>query len=307
MEATSAAPWGEHDTLICRLDADGILEVRLNRPEQLNAFTPRMCAELMAVFTRVNRDDAVRAVLVTGAGRAFCAGMDLADQDKGNAFGLAERPTPSLRALRDGYGQAVFIDGVRDLGGQLALAIQDCLKPVAAAINGPAVGIGATMTLSMDFRLASTAAKIGFVFGRIGIVPEACSSWLLPRLVGLQQALEWVYGAEPFGAEEALRGRLVRSIHDPASLVPDTRALLVKMTRDRSPAGMAMTRRMLWRNGAREAAVEAHLLESLAMHWQGFRDGAEGVAAFREKRSPRFTGRVTDGLPCDFADWWTSD
>jgi enoyl-CoA hydratase/carnithine racemase len=184
--------------------ADRVLTLTLNRPDQLNAFTVEMANELVHAFGRASEDDAVGAVVVTGAGRAFCAGMDLSRP--GNVFGLDETLTPTLRDMNERLHDPVIESGLRDTGGRVTLAIFDCKKPVIAAINGPAVGIGATMTLAMDVRLASDKARIGFVFGKIGIVPEACSSWFLPRIVGIAQALEWTYSADIIDAEEARRG-----------------------------------------------------------------------------------------------------
>jgi enoyl-CoA hydratase/carnithine racemase len=190
---------------------DGLLTITLNRPEQLNAFTPQMAAELIDAFERASREDAVRAVIVTGAGKAFCAGMDLSAT--GNVFGLDESLAPTLADMHDRLDDPAIVHGVRDTGGRVALAIFECTKPVIGAVNGAAVGVGATMTLPMDIRLASEKARIGFVFGKVGIVPEACSSWFLPRIVGISQALEWVYSADIFDAEEARRGGLVRAVY----------------------------------------------------------------------------------------------
>src|SRR5215217_7277320 len=222
-----------YETLDWTVDPDGIATLTLDRPDALNAFDLTMARELEQVFLTDARDDAVRAVVVTGAGRAFCAGMDLSAE--GNVFGLDETLAPTPEDFRKRYDEPPFDTGIRDTGGKVTLAIHALPKPVIGAINGAAVGIGATMTLAMDLRLASEKAKIGFVFGRLGIVPEACSSWFLPRLVGMQQALEWVYSAEIFGAEEALRGRLVRSIHAPETLVADAQALARKFIAGRSP------------------------------------------------------------------------
>src|SRR6186713_1429987 len=191
--------------------ADGILTITLNRPDQLNAFTPQMAAELIDAFHAASADDAVKAVIVTGAGRAYCAGMDLSAV--GNVFGLDEQLHPTLADMHDRLDDPTIVHRVRDTGGRVTLAIYDCAKPVIAAINGAAVGIGATMTLPMDVRLASDKARIGFVFGRLGIVPEAASSWFLPRIVGISRALEWTYSADILTAEEALAGGLVRSVH----------------------------------------------------------------------------------------------
>ncbi len=272
--------------------AEGILTLTLNRPEQLNAFTVQMADDLEHAFRRVNDDDAVRAVVVTGEGRAFCAGMDLSVD--GNVFGLneSERPTPDDMRIR--FNDADFIDGVRDTGGRVTLAIYDCTKPVIAAVNGPAVGIGATMMCAMDVRLASEKARIGFVFGKLGIVPEACSTWFLPRIVGIPQALEWFYSADILTAAEAKDGGLIKSVHAPEDLLPAAYALAEKFTKNRSPAGIALTRQMVYRNSAQQHPVEAHKVDSLAMFWASVGDGKEGVAAFLEKRDPQFTSSTSE-------------
>ncbi|HBX71418.1 MAG TPA: enoyl-CoA hydratase, partial [Halieaceae bacterium] len=192
--------------------------------------------------------------------------------------------------------------GVRDTGGRVTLAIFDCTKPVIAAINGPAVGIGATMTLAMDIRLASDRARIGFVFGKLGIVPEACSSWFLPRIVGIQQALEWVYTADIFDAQEALTGRLVKAVYTPDELLPAARALALRIISKRSPVATALARQMLYRNAAAEHPRTAHEVDSIAMFYTSLGDGKEGVASFREKREPAFTGKAS-AMP-DFYPWW---
>lgn len=282
---------------------DGLLKLTLNRPEQMNAFTVEMANELEHAFNRASLDDEVRVILVTGAGRAFCAGMDLSKE--GNVFGLDETLTPSLADMHERLNAADIHAGVRDTGGRVTLAIQACRKPVVAAINGAAVGIGATMTLAMDFRLASEKARIGFVFGRLGIVPEACSSWFLPRIVGLQQALEWIYTADIFDAQEALRGRLVRSVHSPETLLQEAEAFARRLVQDRSPAATALSRQMLYRNSAQTHPLEAHRIDSLAMFYTSIGDGKEGVAAFREKRQPRFSSKASS-LP-DFYGEWTAD
>jgi enoyl-CoA hydratase/carnithine racemase len=273
-----------YTTLDWQLD-DGLLTLTLNRPEQLNAFTVEMAEELVDAFNRASLDDEVRVIVVTGAGRAFCAGMDLSME--GNVFGLDESLRPTLADMDDPEQPAIH-RGVRDTGGRVTLAIYNCRKPVVAAINGAAVGIGATMTLAMDFRLASEKARIGFVFGRLGIVPEACSSWFLPRIVGLQQALEWVYTADILDAQEALRGRLLRSVHAPETLLADAQAFARRLVQDRSPVAVALSRQMLYRNSAKEHPLEAHRVDSLAMFYASIGDGKEGVAAFREKRAPAF-------------------
>ena len=267
--------------------ADGILTLTLNRPEQLNAFTVQMADDLEHAFRRVNNDDDVRAVVVTGEGRAFCAGMDLSIG--GNVFGLNEDERPTPQDMETRFDDADFIDGVRDTGGRVTLAIYDCTKPVIAAVNGPAVGIGATMMCAMDIRLASEKARIGFVFGKLGIVPEAASTWFLPRIVGIPQALEWLYGADILTADEAKEGGLVRSVHAPDDLLPAAYALARKFTENRSPVGIALTRQMVYRNSAQQHPVEAHKVDSLAMFWTSVADGKEGVASFLEKRDPVFT------------------
>ncbi|MEK1907482.1 MAG: crotonase/enoyl-CoA hydratase family protein [Pseudomonas sp.] len=282
---------------------DGLLKLTLNRPEQMNAFTIEMANELEHAFNRASLDDEVRVILVTGAGRAFCAGMDLSKE--GNVFGLDESLTPSLVDMHERFDAPDIHDGVRDTGGRVTLAIQACRKPVVAAINGAAVGIGATMTLAMDFRLASEKARIGFVFGRLGIVPEACSSWFLPRIVGLQQALEWVYTADIFDAQEALRGRLVRSVHAPETLLQEAEAFARRLVQDRSPAATALSRQMLYRNSAQAHPLDAHRIDSLAMFYTSIGDGKEGVAAFLEKRPPNFSSQASSLPP--FYDEWTAD
>jgi enoyl-CoA hydratase/carnithine racemase len=274
------------------VDADGIATLTLDRPEELNAFTVTMARELEQVFLGAATDDSVRAIVVTGAGRAFCAGMDLSAE--GNVFGLDETLDPTPADLREHLTEEPYQDGVRDTGGKVTLAIHACPKPVIAAINGPAVGIGATMTLAMDIRMASTKARIGFVFGRLGIVPEAASTWFLPRIVGLQQALEWVYSAEILTAEQALAGRLVRSVHEPDELLAAAYDLARSFVVRRSPVALALAKQLLYRNSSAPHPVDAHRADSLAMFHTSIGDGKEGVAAFREKREPDFTGRASE-------------
>jgi enoyl-CoA hydratase/carnithine racemase len=280
------------ETLQVEVDDAGVATLTLSRPDQLNAFDLTMAGELQEFFSTDARDDAVRAVVVTGAGRAFCAGMDLSAE--GNVFGLDESLRPTPEELREHLTEAPYEEGLRDTGGKVTLAIHALPKPVIAAVNGPAVGIGATMTLAMDLRLASTKARIGFVFGRLGIVPEAASSWFLPRIVGIQQALEWVYSAEVLDAETALAGRLVRSVHEPDDLLPAALELARSFVVDRSPVALALAKQLLYRNSAAADPLEAHLSDSLAMFWTSLGDGKEGVAAFKEKRTPTFTGRASD-------------
>ena len=287
-----------YETLDWTVD-DGVLTLTLDRPDQLNAFTVTMAEELVAAFDRASADDDVAAVVVTGRGRAFCAGMDLSAE--GNVFGLDESLEPTLADLHDRLDDPEIVAGVRDTGGRVALAIYACTKPVIAAINGAAVGIGATMTLPMDVRLASDRARIGFVFGRLGIVPEACSTWFLPRIVGISRALEWVYSADILTAQEAYDGGLVRSVHPEDELLGAAQELARKFVAGRSPVATALARQMMYRNSAQEHPLEAHRVDSLAMFYTSVGDGKEGVAAFREKRDPDFTGRASQLPP--FHPW----
>ncbi|CAM3977279.1 MULTISPECIES: crotonase/enoyl-CoA hydratase family protein [Tsukamurella] len=280
------------ETISWTVDGDGVATLLLDRPDQLNAFSVTMARELTEFFEVHAHSDEIRAVVVTGSGRAFCAGMDLTGE--GNVFGLDETidpPTPEEFVAN--YDQPPFQDGVRDTGGKLTLAIYSLPKPVIAAINGPAVGIGATMTLAMDTRLASTKARIGFVFGRLGIVMEACSSWFLPRIVGPSQALEWVYSADILTAEEAHAGRLVRSIHEPDELVGAAQELARSWVKGRSAVGVAINKQLIYRGLGAATPLEQHLADSLGMYYTSIGDGKEGVAAFLEKRSPEFTSRAS--------------
>lgn len=281
--------------------SEGILTLTLNRPEHLNSFTVEMANELEAAFTRASDDDEVRAIVVTGAGRAFCAGMDLNRQ--GNVFGLDETQQPTLGDMEERLDTPEIANGVRDTGGKVTLSVFRCKKPVIAAINGPAVGIGATMTLPMDVRIASTEARIGFVFGRIGIVPEACSTWFLPRVVGLPQALEWTYSAEVFDAVEAQRGGLVRSIVQPEKLLTEAYRIAHKFIDQRSPVAVALTRQMMYRNSALPHPLEAHKVDSLAVFYASLKDGKEGVRAFLEKRPAQFGAKCSTDLPPFFEEW----
>jgi enoyl-CoA hydratase/carnithine racemase len=270
--------------------SDHILTITLHRPDRLNAFTPTMAQELIAAFERADADDDVRAVVVTGAGRGFCAGADLGGG--GATFDWRGR-------------EAEGEDGVvRDGGGRVALRIFDCTKPVIAAINGPAVGVGITMTLPMDIRLASEEAKIGFVFTRRGIVPEACSSWFLPRVVGISRAMEWVATGRVFSAQEALAGGLVRSVHPAEELSSAARALAREIAEHAAPVSVALARRLLWRMLGAAHPMDAHRADSRAMFSRGQSDDArEGVTAFLEKRPARFTDSVAAGLPDVFPDY----
>lgn len=269
---------------------DGIATITLNRPEKLNAFTATMRAELIAAFDQVDADDAVRAVIVTGAGRAFCAGADLSAGGKTfdyAARGLAEDGTPR-----------------RDGGGTVSLRIFDCKKPVIAAVNGPAVGVGATMQLPMDVRLAAEEARFGFVFTRRGVVPEACSSWFLPRLVGIQQALDWVLTGRVFGAEEARQGGLVKRVLPAAELMLAARALAREIADNTSAVSVALARQMLWRMLGADHPMAAHKIDSRGIQAMGRSpDAYEGVQSFLEKRRPRFTMRPSQDMPTYFP-WW---
>jgi enoyl-CoA hydratase/carnithine racemase len=293
---TSADP--AYETLEYAVE-DRVLTLTLDRPEQLNAFTVTMAHELVAAFERASVDDEVAAVVVTGRGRAFCAGMDLSTE--GNVFGLDEAMSPTLEDLHERLEDPDVVAGVRDTGGLVTLAIYACPKPVIAAINGPAVGIGATMTLAMDVRLASTRARVGLVFGRLGIVPEACSTWFLPRIVGMSRALELVYTAHVLDAAAAREVGLVRSLHEPEDLLPAAYELAQRFTRGRSPVATALARQMMYRNSAQPHPLEAHRIDSLAMFYTSLGDGKEGVAAFGEKREPDFTGTTREMPP--FYPW----
>lgn len=279
---------------------DHILTLTLNRPEHLNAFTVEMAQELIDAFDRASNDDKVRVVVVTGEGKAFCAGMDLSVG--GNVFGLDESQLPDMADMEARCAGDGKIDSVRDTGGLVALAIYECNKPVIAAINGAAVGIGATMTCAMDIRLASEKARIGFVFNKIGITPEACSSWFLPRIVGISQALEWVYTAEILSAEDALAGGYVKAIVPPEQLLDEAYTLARRIAKH-SPVAIAMSRQMMYRNAAQPHPIEAHKVDSLAIFYASQKSGKEGVAAFLEKREAVFEDRTSTDMPA-FYPWW---
>jgi enoyl-CoA hydratase/carnithine racemase len=259
-----------------------VMTITLNRPERLNAWTATMGRELREAFDAADADDEVRAVIVTGAGRGFCAGADL--EAGGETF--------------DYRARGVSAETPRDNGGELTLRIFDSTKPVIAAINGPAVGVGATMTLPMDVRLAAESARIGFVFTRRGIVPEAASSWFLPRVVGISRAMEWVATGRVFAAQEALAGGLVRSVHSAEELMPAARALALEIAESTSAVSVALARQMMWRMLGAEHPMIAHRADSRGMFSRGqSADAMEGVTAFLEKREARFPDRVSDGLP----------
>ena len=280
--------------------SDRILTITLNRPEQMNAFTVEMANELEDAFRRASEDDDVGAIVVTGAGKAFCAGMDLSKE--GNVFGLNESLQPTMDDMENRLSDEAIHGGVRDTGGRVTLAIYDCKKPVIAAINGAAVGIGATMTLAMDIRLASEKARIGFVFGKIGITPEACSSWFLPRIVGISQALEWVYSGDILTPAEALQGRLIKAVYSPEELLNEAYKLAHKFVDNRSPVAVALARQLMYRNSAENHPIEAHKSDSLAMFYTSVGDGKEGIKSFLEKRAPDYQSKASNMPP--FYPWW---
>jgi enoyl-CoA hydratase/carnithine racemase len=271
-----------------------VFTIVLDREERLNAFTLAMQRELCDAFDRADADDEVRAVVVTGRGRGFCAGADLAaggasfDIDAGSAA----------------TGSGTSADQHRDEGGLVALRIFACTKPVIAAVNGPAVGVGATMTLPMDIRLAAESARFGFVFARRGLVPEACSSWFLPRVVGISTALEWTFTGRVFGAGEALERGLVRSVHPDDDLLPAAQAIAAEIASSTSAVSVALSRQMLWRMLGADHPMDAHRVDSAAIAHLGRSDDVrEGVLSFLEKRRPRFTDSVTSDMP-PFVPWW---
>ena len=278
---------------------DYILTLTLNRPEALNSFTVEMANELIDVFNKASDDDAIRVIVVTGAGRAFCAGMDLSAS--GNVFGLNEDLAPTMDDMNNRLEDPEIIEGVRDTGGRVVLAIYDCKKPVIAAINGAAVGIGATMTCAMDIRLASEYARIGFVFNKIGITPEACSTWFLPRIVGISTALEWCYSGEILKPEAALSGGYIKAVYPADQLLEEAYKIAHKIA-NFSPVAITLTRQMMYRNAATNHPIEAHKVDSLAIYYASLKDGKEGVKSFLEKRAPEFTEKSSK-MP-DFYPWW---
>ncbi len=270
--------------------SDGVCTVTLQRPDKLNAVTRPMLEELIAAFDRADADDAVRVVIVTGSGRAFCAGADLSAG--GKTFDGPAR------------GRAEALDEHRDGGGLVTLRLYEMKKPVIAAINGPAVGFGITMTLAMDVRIASSAARIGFVFARRGVVPEACSTWFLPRIVGISQAAEWIYTGRVFGADEARDAGLVSRVVAPEALLPAARDLALEIAQNTSAISVALSKQMLWRLLGADHPMDGHRLDSRGMAWTGrSADAYEGVTSFLQKRPPRFTLRPSQDMP-PFYPWW---
>ncbi len=286
------------ETILCET-SDEVLTITLNRPDKLNAYTLDMGRELIAAFDRADADDSVRAIIMTGAGRAFCAGADLAAG--GVTFDrMARRDRPTPPTLPDGAPN-LGDEAARDSGGRVTLRIFSSLKPVIAAVNGPAVGIGVTMLLPADIRIASIDARFGFVFVRRGIVPEACSSWFLPRIVGIAKALEWSFSGRVFPAEEALAGGLVSAVHPPAALMPAARAIAREIAGNTAPVSVALTRQMMWGMLGADHPMEAHKIDSRGMFTRGASaDVREGVTAFLEKRAPKFSDRVSRDMPAFF-------
>jgi len=276
---------------------DKVLTITLNRPDRLNAYTGQMQSNLIEAFDKAGNDDGIRAIIVTGAGRGFCAGADLGAG--GNTFN---------REVRNNKGETEGIkddpEWMRDGGGRTALAIFDCPKPIIAAFNGPAVGVGVTMTLPMDIRIASEEAKFGFVFARRGLVPEAASSWFLPRVVGINKALEWTFSGRVFSPEEAKEGGLIRSIHPADKLLEEANKIAQEIVENTSAVSVAMTRQMLWKLLGADHPMEAHKVDSRAIYELGQGgDAKEGVESFLEKRSPEFPSKVSEDMP-EFYPWW---
>ena len=284
---------------------DNILTLTLHRPDKLNAFTGQMMFEMIDAFDKADADDNVRAIIVTGEGRAFCAGADLSAGAKTFDYAAREdRPEKANTPVMANGDSDWSHESVRDGGGRLTLRIFESLKPVIGAINGPAVGVGVTMQLPMDIRLASENAKFGFVFARRGIVPEACSSYFLPRVVGISQALEWTYSGRVFGAEEALKGGLVRSIHKPDDLLPAARELAKEIVDNTAAVSVSLTRQMLWRMLGADHPMEAHKIDSRAIYARGASaDAKEGVMSFLEKRPANYPCKVSQDMP-SFYPWW---
>lgn len=295
----------DYQQIKTEIDEDGIMVLTLHRPDAMNAFTARMMHEMIDALDKADADDAVRAIIVTGDGdRAFCAGADLSQGDK--TFDYAERSDGGNKSkvIEDDGSINWSSEAIRDSGGILTLRIYESIKPIIGAVNGAAVGIGVTMQLPMDVRIAADNARFGFVFARRGIVPEAASSWFLPRLVGISQALQWCYSGEVFGAEEALKGGLVSEIVPQADLLARAKEKARELTQMSSPVSVAMTRQMLWRMLGADHPMEAHKVDSKAVFGRGRQtDAKEGVMSFLEKRAPDFADKPSADLP-DFYPWW---
>ena len=283
--------------------ADHTLTLTMNRPERLNAFNSQMQREFLEALDHADSDDEIRVVIVTGEGRGFCAGADLEKGAETFDYDSQTEEAKSERASNEGR-QGGDNAWLRDGGGLLSLRLYEFNKPIIAAINGPAVGVGVTMTLPMDIRLASTAARIGFVFSRRGIVPEACSSYFLPRVVGVSKALEWAYSGKVFDAEEALEGGRVRSIHQPEDLMPAAQAIASEIASNTSAISVTMIRHMMWRMLGADHPMEAHKVDSRGIfHLGQGADAHEGVVSFLEKRAPDFTLKTSEEMP-EFFPWW---
>lgn len=291
--------------ITCETDQSGIMIITLKRPQAMNAFTARMMHELIAVFDEADANDKIRAIIVTGDGtRAFCAGADLASGE--NTFNYAARKDEARRPnpLRPDGTIDWSADEIRDGGGRLTLRIFDCTKPVIAAVNGAAVGVGATMQLPMDIRIAADTARYGFVFARRGIIPEACSSWFLPRLVGIQQALDWCYSGRLLNADEAHAAGLVHKVVPQSELMAFTHQYVTEMIKHSAPISVTLTRQMMWRMLGADHPMQAHKIDSKAIFGLGrLPDAKEGVVSFLEKRPPQFTGSPANDIP-DFYPWW---
>ncbi len=292
----------EFETLRYEIE-DQVLTLTMNRPERLNAFNSRMQGEFLEALDHADADDQIRTVIVTGEGRGFCAGADLGKGAETFDYDNQTEEAKADRASNEGR-QGNSNAWLRDGGGLLSLRIYEFNKPIIAAINGPAVGVGVTMTLPMDIRIASTKARIGFVFSRRGIVPEACSSYFLPRIVGVSKALEWAYSGKVFDADEALQGGLVRSLHEPEDLLPAARSIASEIAENTSAISVTMIRHMMWRMLGADHPMEAHKVDSRAIFHLGREaDAHEGVASFLEKRPPNFTLKTSEDLP-EFFPWW---
>ena len=293
------------DTLLYDIE-DNILTITLNRPDKLNAFNFQMQNDLIKAFDEADKDDNVKAIIVTGAGRGFCAGADLSAGARTFDFESRDDRSDKQGAVLENGEIDWSSPSIRDGGGLVTLRIFDCLKPVISACNGPAVGVGVTMQLAMDIRLASEEARYGFVFARRGLVPEACSSWFLPKIVGISQALEWVYSGKVFPAEEALKGGLVRSIHKADDLLNDAKEIALEITKNCAPVSVALSRQMLWKMAGADHPMEAHKIDSRGIFARGrMQDAKEGVTSFLEKREANFSDGIED-IP-DYYPWWDEE